>query len=137
MTARLARHIVLAGAAWGLLASLFAARAFGSSLWSGVLATPLIALLVARLNQSRFESAAGLARGLIALVSLFLGAALFGTCIGIHEVFAALGTHRRLLETLLTPLLAVLWGITFTGFLLFLWPLAYFTHFLLEWSEDR
>ncbi|HQR18518.1 MAG TPA: hypothetical protein PK948_09105 [Gemmatimonadales bacterium] len=29
------------------------------------------------------------------------------------------------------------WGITLTGFLLFLWPLAYLTHLVLEWISDR
>ena len=41
------------------------------------------------------------------------------------------------LEVLVEPMLCVLWGITFTGFVLFLWPLACLTHVILEWLDTR
>lgn len=101
------------------------------------MAAPLIGVVVGWLTQHGFENTTGSRRGLVALISLYLGAALFGLAIGIGEVLAPGGTDRAPLEVLVEPLLGVLWGITFTGFVLFLWPLSYGTHLLLEWLDDR
>ena len=125
---------MFAGLGWAAVAYLFGARTFGVAIWGGLLAAPLIGVAVGWLTQIGFENATGVRRGLVALTSLYLGAVLFGLGIGIARLFVGGGAR---LEVLVEPLLGVLWGITFTGFLLFLWPLTYVTHLLLEWVDTR
>ena len=137
LSARQTLHCVLAGLVWAGFAYLLGSRSFGSAIRGGLLAAPLIGLAVGWLTQTGFENAAGGRRGLVALVSLYLGAMLFGLSIGVTRLLVDGGGQRAALEVLLEPLFAVLWGITFTGFVLFLWPLSYFTHVLLEWLDTR
>jgi len=133
MTVRRFLHLVIAGALWGGLAWLIGRRAIGAPIWGGVLAAPVIGVIVGLLLQGPFERQAGARRALVALASVYLGATLFGVAIGIADwrVLTAGTVHP--LESLAEAVLAVWWGITLTGFLLFLWPLAYGTHWILEW----
>lgn len=137
LSPRQSRYCLLAGLGWAAVAYLFGARSFGAAIRGGLLAAPLIGLGVGWLTQHGFENATGSRRGVVALISLYLGASLFGLAIGVGQVLALGRTDRASLEVLVEPLLGVLWGITFTGFLLFLWPLSYGTHLLLEWLDDR
>ena len=105
---------MFAGLGWAAVAYLFGARTFGAAIWAGLLAAPLIGVAVGWLTQIGFENATGVRRGLVALISLYLGAVLFGLAIGIARLFVGGGAR---LEVLVEPLLGVLWGITFTGFL--------------------
>lgn len=121
----------LAGAAWGGLAWLLGGAAFGPPIWGGVLASPLIGMLVGAAFQPRFDRNAGIRRALVALASLYAGGALFGLCIGAGELLLRAG-GRAPLELLTEPVAAVLWGVT-VGFVLARWPLAYLTHALIAW----
>jgi hypothetical protein len=69
------------------------------------------------------------------LASVYLGAVLFGGVAGVYDFLAA--AHSASPARILEILLAVLWGTTLTGFVLLLWPLAYFTHWILERQLDR
>lgn len=124
--------LLVAGLLWGLLASLLGRRAFPQGLWGGVVAAPLIGLLVGRWFQPGFEARRGVGRSLTALVTLYVGAALFaiGVAVGNWERFRAVP-----LAAVGETILSVWWGMTFTGFLLFLWPLGYLTHWLIEWRD--
>jgi hypothetical protein len=128
-------HCSIAGALWGGFAYLLGVRAFGRPIWGGVLAGPIIGLVVGGVTQARFERQAGIRRALLALVSLYLGAALFGVAVGIADWRALTAGSPNPLRALATEVLAVWWGVTLTGFLLFLWPLAYGTHWILAWRE--
>jgi hypothetical protein len=69
----------------------------------------------------------------VALLSLLAASVLFGLAMGITDL--VLGhPDRRALEVILQPILAVLWGVCIGGFFIALWPLAYATHFLLEFT---
>lgn len=128
---RLSLFGLLAGAAWGIVAWLLGARAYGPSIWAGVLASPFIGLLVARLTHPPFARSSGFRRWLWALASLYLGALLFALPIAFYEV-AIRGAGRNPLETVLEQFVAVLWGITLTGFVIALWPMAWLTHLFME-----
>jgi len=123
---------LLAGAAWGLVAYLLGADAFGPSIGPGLLASPLIGLMVAHLTHPGFARAEGWRRGLWSLASLYLGAMLFSVPIGLSEFLRRHATSPAPLEVALEPLLGILWGITLTGFVIALWPLAHWTHWLIE-----
>jgi hypothetical protein len=125
MSLRRALDLLLAGAAWGLVALLLGGRAFRGAIWTGALFSPLIGLLVGGLLQPLFERRNGPVRWLIALIALYLGAALFGLALSI-ERWSTTG------ETIM----GIWWGITLTGFLVILWPLAYFTQWMLEQREQ-
>jgi len=122
-----------AGAAWGGLALLLGGKAFGAAIWSGVLASPVIGAATGHLIHPRFEGSAGVRRWLWAVGSLYLGAILFGLAIGAGEELARGGPGHQAGAALAESVLAVLWGVTATGFFLILAPLAYATHWLLEW----
>jgi hypothetical protein len=83
-----------------------------------------------------------LARALLALVSLYVAAAFFGVAIGLYDVLAGVNSgsgHARIPSAVvIQSVLAVLWGLTFTGYVLILWPLAYLNHvFLATVLEQR
>ncbi len=125
--------LLVVGALWGVAAYLLGRRAFGPAIWAGVLLAPAIGLVVGSLLQAPFERAEGRGRSGWALLSLYLGATLFGLVIGIGT-WVGFGTGtRRFPEVMVEPLLGTWWGITLTGFFLVLWPLAYGTHRWLEW----
>jgi hypothetical protein len=125
---------LVAGACWGGVAYLLGGRSFGPSIWPGVLVAPIIGLLVGRLIQPRFVVSSGLGRALWVLLSLYFGAVLFAIPIGVAEDLRLWGDNHRLGAATSESILAVLWGTTL--FLLALWPLAYLTHWLLEWRLE-
>jgi hypothetical protein len=102
----------------------------GDAILGGVLASPFIGWGVAVLTQARFHDAGGIGRSCWSLASLYAGGVAFGICCGCARLLA-LGS-RSPLEVMLEPVLAVLWGMTVTGFFLFLGPLTYLTHWLLD-----
>jgi hypothetical protein len=134
-TFRRGLYFVIAGSLWGGLAYLLGAKAFGSAIWGGVLASPGIGLVVGWITQSRFERLSGFLRALFPLGTVYIGATLFGLTVGLYDGVS--GTAGRIpSEVVLQAVLAVWWGVTFTGFLLVLWPLAYATHAMVQWSDE-
>lgn len=129
--------LIVAGAVWGGVAYLLAGRAFGRSIWPGVLAAPAIGLVVGAVLQGAFERAARGGRRLISLLSLYGGATLFAVAIGLGSMLGVSPGNRRFPAALLEPVIGVWWGLTLTGFVLALWPVAYLTHWLLEWRAAR
>ncbi|HMU62793.1 MAG TPA: hypothetical protein PKA66_13485 [Gemmatimonadales bacterium] len=125
----------LAGALWGGLAWGLGARAYGPGLWGGLAAAPFIGVLVAALLQALFESTTGWRRCLTALVSLYLAATLFALVVGITGAMLS-ASERNSLEVVWEAVIGTWWGVTLTGFLIALWPLAYLTHIVLEWVGD-
>ena len=126
---------MIAGALWGSLAYLLGVRAFKGLIWAGVLASPLIALGVGWVFQPLFERLSGFRRSLVALATVYAAVALFGLAMGTYDWWSG-SASRSATEVVFQSVLTSLWGITFTGFLLFLWPLAYLTHAFLKWSDD-
>jgi hypothetical protein len=125
--------LIFVGCVWGVLALLLGGRAFGDAIWIGILGAPLVALVVGALLQPRFEGAGRGARRLIALVSLYGGGTLFAVMIGLGGMLGLASGNRRFPAAIVEPVLGTWWGMTLTGFVLVLWPLAYATHWWLEW----
>ena len=119
-----------AGALWGGVAWFLAAKAIGTPIWGGVAASPLIGWLITALTHGGFRDRGGFGRAVWALGSVYLGALGFGLACGTAALITR-GDYTNA-EVLLDPVVGVLWGVTMTGFLLFLAPLAYFTHWVLE-----
>lgn len=121
------------GLMWALVAWFIGYRAFGYRIWGGVVIAPLIGILIGRLswsihNKPRWVQLAG------SLFYLYVAASCFA--IGMAVPSLALGPRNvRFSATLIEHVLAVLWGLTFGGYALLLWPLSFFNHRLV-WQAD-
>ncbi len=130
-----------AGVLWGLVAWGLAGRVYGRpGLWGGLVAAPMIGIAVAAVLQARFENTAGWRRWILALGSLYLGATLFALAVGLTDALSGSASRNRL-DVVVEAVIGTWWGVTLTGFVIALWPLAYLTHIVLEWvdglSPDR
>ena len=117
------------GALWGALAYALGARAIGSSIVGGVMCSPIIGLVIGLVFRSVHRMRTGPA-AFAALLSLYLGAALFGFAVGCTDL--SRGVHGRFpIEVVFQAVVALVWGTTITGYVLVLWPLAFQNHRLL------
>ena len=113
------------------------ARAFGPALVGGLVASPLIGVVIGRVIQLRFQAAVGWRRWGWSVVSLYLGVVCFGGAVGVAEQLVRWRVAGGLsLERFVESIFGALWGVTVGGFWLFLVPLAFGTHWVIEWQVD-
>jgi hypothetical protein len=109
------------------------------SIWGGVLLAPFIGI-AAGLASAAFPRDGGLRRALFSLVSLYTAAVIFGVGCGVYDVLTgqhvADGWRRLPSAPVIEAVLATLWGLTFTGAFIVLWPLAYLNHVLLARARE-
>jgi hypothetical protein len=67
----------------------------------------------------------------VSLLTLYFAAALFGLAVGTYEALWRDVPNRITSAVIMEGMWATLWGVTFTGCLVLLWPLAFFNHRLL------
>jgi hypothetical protein len=120
---------VLSGYVWALLAWLLANKHMGMIVWGGMAVAPLIAIAAGYLYRP-FYGARAWVRVLMALASLYMTTLLFGLAMGAYDALFRAAAHRDSGEVVVEAILASLWGVTFTGYVIFLWPLAYWNHAL-------
>ena len=111
----------------------------GDIIWGGMLASPVIGVLVG-LVVERLHGLSTPSRVVVSLADLYLAACLFGIAVGVYDLLTGInagpGWQRIPSAVVIQDVLAVLWGLTFTGYLLFLWPLSYANH-VLVWNLAR
>jgi len=124
------------GLAWSGIAYLLLQEWF-PGLWVGIAGSPLIGLLVGWSHRLTYRFPA-VARVLVALVTLYATAALFGLVIGVVEEIIETNPNHVKGAAIIEWVLVTLYGVTFTGFFLFLWPLAFLNHWLLgrTWKRE-
>jgi len=117
----------LSGAVWSAPAWGFGHEAMPHAIWGGIIASPLIGIAAgfAYLPAYRLSS---VKRCMSALGTLYLALVLFGLTAGVFDAARGAVPSRLIGQWLLIPAL----GVTFTGQVLLLWPLAYFNHWLLR-----
>ena len=100
----------------------------------GILASPLIGIAMGSFSKN-FRERPIWVRVAVALFTLYIAAALFGIAGGVAD-FAGSGMSRSAV-VIISMGWAFVWGLTFTGYFVFLWPLAYLNHSLIAraWSE--
>ena len=119
----------LSGLAWGGIAYLLL-REWFPGLWVGIAVSPLFGLLVGWAHRPTYRFPM-VARVLVALVTLYATAALFGLVIGVVEEVIETNPNHVKGASIIEWVLATLWGLTFTGYILVLWPMAFANHWLL------
>ncbi len=127
------------GLTWSGIAYLLL-REWFPGLWVGIGVSPLMGLLVGWAHRPTYSFPV-VVRALVALGTLYAAAALFGLVIGaVEEVIETSPNHVKG-ASIIEWVLVTLYGVTLTGFILFLWPLAFLNHWLLgriwkgEWTR--
>lgn len=119
-----AKLSALSGCGWGLIAFFIGHAAFGHGIWGGIVAAPLIGVLIGHLSKS-IESKSRLDQIVASLFDLYLAAICFAVATAMFDF--VWGPRQMPFPTLLMrDILVVLWGLTFTGYFLVLWPLSFF-----------
>jgi hypothetical protein len=103
----------------------------------GLVAAPLIGVLegVLSRNFSRLGQSAKIA---VALTNLYLAIWLFLMAASVVRLLVGeVGWSRGFEDLVSGPILGALWGLTYTGFALLLWPLSYVNHALVSraWNQ--
>jgi len=123
----------LSGCVWAVIASFVGKDING--LEGGLYASPVIGVIVGLLFQG-FSRHSPLGRAILSLLGFYLAVTLFGLAIGITDFATGLqsgpGWSRKPVETVLQAIIGSLWGVTFLGWVLLLWPLAYLNFLIVE-----
>ena len=127
----------LSGCIWAGTAWILLEQRVNAGIVGGILVSPLIGIAMGIFSK-RFAERPILTRAAIALSSLYLAVALFGIAGGMADAAFGSGkpiTARNIIEWV-WPFVA---GLTFTGYVLALWPLAYLNHSVIgqAWSESK
>ena len=128
------------GCAWATIALALLERGLAWPIRGEILASPLIGAL-AGVVSIQFQRRRLITQLLLALVSLYAATALFGGAIGVADVVPGLnvgpGWHRVPSAVVVQSVLAMLWGLTMGGYVMFLWPLAWVNHMLIATFWQR
>jgi hypothetical protein len=137
---RLDAFSFISGCVWGGIAYLLGGP-LDRLVWGGIVVSPLIGLAVGRAaaclrpssNPAKLGSRLGskLGRAFVSLAGLYIAASLFGLAVGVYDLATGDSEHRIASAVVIQSVLGVLWGVTFTGYVVILWPLAYLNHTLL------
>ena len=129
---------VASGVVWALFAyELVGAAAGEKAIWGGVLASPFIGVILG-LSVGRLRLRSKIHQAVVSLLGLYAAAFLFGIAVGICDLATGAnsgpGWHRIPGAVILQSAIGMVWGLTFTGYVVLLWPLAY-VNFWLLWHE--
>ncbi len=128
------RYVLLcavSGMGWAVIAFIIAGGHGGAALWGGLVTAPLIGVIAGwvyrPVHQWRWPG-----RVAMSLLTLYLSALLFGLAWGITDALQGLpgGASRGSIEVVYQCVLSSLFGVTASGFVVFLWPLAHLNHWL-------
>lgn len=120
----------LSGLVWAALAYGLARDPLGDSIWGGILAAPLIGILVGRLFHP-FEHPKPL-HLFWALASLYVAVGLFGIAAGIADWILNPYPERSGPALVVQTFLGCVAGVTISGLVFFFWPLCVLNHWLLR-----
>ena len=103
----------------------------------GLVAAPLIGVLVGLLSRN-FSKLGRSARVMVALANLYLAVWLFLMAASVVKLVVGEIAWSRGFEAFVSdPIVGALLGLTYTGFVLLLWPLSYVNHALVSraWNQ--
>ena len=120
----------ISGIVWGCIVTVIAFDTAPRAIWGGLIASPAIGCVIGTTTR-RWDGLPAPLRSAIALGSLYLAAALFGLGVGLYDWLVLATPNRIASGVVLQAVLAFLWGLTFPGWVVLFWPLAYLNHRLL------
>jgi hypothetical protein len=97
--------------------------------WGGLVAAPVIGVLVGLLSRN-FSGLGRSARVAVALGDLYLAVWLFLMAANIARLEGEVGWSRGFQTLVSGPMVGAFFGLTWTGFVVLLWPLSYVNHTL-------
>ena len=121
------RYLLLStvsGLLWGLVGVAIGRSVFHDTVWGGLIASPLIGLIAGLAARPLIHAPIG-GLAILALANLHLAAALFGLASGLYDWIIR---HGRTFELVFQDIPIVLWGLTVSGWVFLLWPLAVANH---------
>lgn len=125
------------GLVWGLVGFwLVRDTNMAGGAWVGLTASPMIGLSIGA-SAMRARRRGPLSWAVFGLLNLYLAVALFATAVGLWHVTSGWGA-LPVLESggrgtaLLASVASALWGFTFSGWVLLLWPVSIANHLLLR-----
>ena len=127
------RFLLLAfasGFSWALIAYILSFGAFGNSIVGGLAVSPWIGLLVAVLYRPIYKFPRWV-QALLSVCSLYVAVTLFGVAVGVYDAMRPI-PNRESAEVIGQMVIVAVLGVTITGLVLILWPLAFLNHQLLK-----
>ena len=122
------------GLLWGLL-GYYLLENSRQGLTQALLLWPVIGVLIGRVARPAAARGA-LAHAWISLRDLYLAVTLFAVAEWTSVAFGPVAPHHWPPSRLGTTVVIMLWGLTFLGFVVILWPLSYVTHRLVWWAGE-
>jgi hypothetical protein len=108
-------------------------RTFGG----GLVAAPVIGVLIGRMSRN-FLAFRRPTRLAIALANVYLASLLFLMAVNLPRLFEGHVARPRVFSALISgPIFGAIFGLTYTGFVLVLWPLSYANHSLIGRAWKR
>jgi hypothetical protein len=120
----------LSGSGWGFIAWYMGSTWTTVAILPTIAASSLIGLIIGSISRG-FNQLSSVGRIRFSLLTLYFGVTLFAISMGIFKEFFHNVPGRDPGGTIFNILFVTLYGLTFTGPLLVLWPLAYANHCLL------
>lgn len=120
----------ISGMIWGGVVTWIAVDMVPRAIWGGLVASPIIGCIIGASTKRWYRLPLPF-RIVASLGSLYVATALFGFSVRVYDWLAFDMPNRLSYGVVLESLLAFLWGLTFVGWLVLFWPLAYVTHWLL------
>jgi hypothetical protein len=123
----------LSGCGWGLIAYIIGHAAMGHRIWGGIVAAPLIGVFIGYVSRP-IEAESRPVQIVVSLFHLYLAATWFAVAVATADLVWG-QRHVTFGASLIQDVFGVLWGLTFTGYFLLLWPLSLLNHRLV-WRGD-
>ncbi len=103
----------------------------------GLIAAPVIGVLIGRMART-FLACRRSTRLAIALANVYLASLLFLMAVNLLHLLEGNVARQRLFSALVSgPIFGAIFGLTYTGFVLVLWPLSYANHSLIGRAWQR
>ena len=118
------------GLLWGAVVTCIAFDVAPRSIWGGLIASPVIGFVIGSATKGWGQLRTSL-RITAALLCLYIAAACFGLAVGLYDWLIVDIPNRVPEAVVLQSVFGFLYGLTFSGYVLLFWPLAYINHWLL------